>query len=75
MAAKAKNTLVVDEIDYWVARIACLCCVYFQDYYLMLTHCYLGVVVSQTAHLLVPYWFSSAEMHSSTLYVNQDGAE
>ena len=34
VAAKAGNyTLVVEEIDFWVARIECLCLVYFQ-------HCY-----------------------------------
>jgi hypothetical protein len=57
VAAKAGNyTLVVvvvvvmDEIDSRIARNVCLCYVYLQHDYLMLPHCLLGVVVSQTAH-------------------------
>jgi len=38
--------VVVDEIDSRVARIDCLCSVYFPHYYLMLPHRPLGVVVS-----------------------------
>jgi len=71
VAAKAgNNTPVEAEIDLWVARIECLCSVYFHHYYQMLQHCPLGVVVSQTAHQLKPYWLSSAEIRSSTLYAN-----
>jgi hypothetical protein len=71
-AAKAGNyTPVVEEIDSWVARIECLCSVYFQHGYLMLPHCHLGVVVSQTGHPVEPYWLSSVEIHSSTSYVNK----
>ena len=71
-AAKAGNyTPVVEEIDLWVTRIECLCSVYFQHGYLMLTHCHLGVVVSQTGHPVEPYWLSSAEIRSSTSYVNK----
>jgi len=57
VAAKVGNDtlLVVDEIDSRVARIECLCLVYFQHYHLMIPHRHLGVVVSQTAHLLEPY--------------------
>jgi hypothetical protein len=70
-AAKAGNyTPVVEEIDSWVARIECLCSLYFQHGYLMLPHCHLGVVVSQTGHPVEPYWLSSVEIHSSTSYVN-----
>jgi hypothetical protein len=69
-AAKAGNyTPVVEEIDSWVARIDCLCSVYFP--HLMLPHCHLGVVVSQTGHPVEPYWLSSAEIRSSTSYVNK----
>jgi hypothetical protein len=65
-ATKAGNyTPVVGEIELWVARIECLCFVYFQHCYLMLPHCHLGVVVSQTGHLVEPYWLSSVEIHSS----------
>jgi len=74
VAAKAGNyTLVVvmDEIDSRVAQTECLCSVYFQHYYLMLRHCHLGIVLSQTAHLLEPYWVSLAGIHLSTLYVNK----
>ena len=54
-AAKAGNsTLVVEEIDSWVARIECFCLVYFQHDYLMLPNCHLGIVVSQTAHTVEP---------------------
>jgi len=62
---------VVDEVDSRVARIGCPCSVYFQHYYMMLPHCHLGVVVSQTAHLLKPYWLSPAQIHSSTSDVNK----
>jgi hypothetical protein len=69
-AAKAGNyTPVVEEIDLWVARIDCLCSVYFP--HLMLPHCHLGIVVSQTGHLVESYWLSLAEMRSSTSYVNK----
>jgi len=44
--------------------------VYFQHYYLMLPHCHLGVVVSQTAHQLEPSWLSSPDIRASTSYVN-----
>ena len=76
VAVKAGNytlvvVVVVNEIYLRVARIESLCFVYFHHYYMMLPHCHLGVVVSQTAHLLEPYWLSSAEIHSSTLYVNK----
>ena len=68
VAAKAGNyTPGEDELDLWDARIECLCSVYFQHYYMMLPHCHQGVVVSQTAHRVEPYWVSSAEIHSSTL--------
>ena len=72
-AAKAGNySPVVEEIDSWVARIECLCLVYFRRYYLMLPHRHLGVVVvSQTGHPVEPYWLSSVEIHSSTSYVNK----
>jgi len=70
--AKAGNyTPVVDEIDSGVAQIECLCSVYFQHYYLLLPHCPLGVVVSQTGHPLEPDWLSSVEICSSTSYVNK----
>jgi hypothetical protein len=73
VAAKAGNytLVVVDEIDLQVVQIDFLCSVYFQCYYLMLSHCYLGVVVSQTAHLLQPYWLSLPENSSSSSYVNE----
>jgi hypothetical protein len=71
-AAKVGNyTLVVDDIEWWVARIECLCSVYFQHRYLMLPHCHLGVVVSQTGLTVEPYWLSSVEIHSSTSDVNK----
>jgi len=70
VVAKAGNyTAVVDDICSWVAQIECLCSLYFQHYYLTFPHCHLGVAVSQTAHLLEPYWLSSAEIRLSTLYV------
>ena len=79
VAAKAGNytlvlvvvVAVVDEIDSRIARIECLCSVYFQHDYLTLPHCPRGVVVSQTAHWLEPDGLSSAEIHSSTSYVNK----
>jgi hypothetical protein len=64
--------VVVDEINLQVAPIEYLCLVYFHHYYLMLPHCHLGVVVSQTPHWLKPYWLSLAEIHSSTSYVNTE---
>ena len=70
-AAKVGNyTLVVEEIESWVARIECLCSVYFQHYHLMLPHCHLSVVLRQTGHPVEPYWLSSVEIRSSTSYVN-----
>jgi len=72
VAARAgNNTPVEDEFDLWAAQIECLCSVYFQHYSLMLPYCHLGVVVSQTAHLVEPNWLSSAEIRSSTSYVNK----
>jgi hypothetical protein len=74
VAAKVGNyalEVVVDEIDSQVAKIEYLCLVYFQHYCQMIPHCHLGVVVSQTAHWLEPNWLSSAEIRSSTSYVNQ----
>jgi len=71
VAAKAGNyTVMEDEFDFWVAQIECLCSVYFQHYYLMLPHCHLGVVVSQSAHQLEPYWLSLVEISLWTTYVN-----
>ena len=63
VAAKAGNYIPVeDEFDLWVARIECLCLVY----YLMLPDCHLCVVVSERAHWVEPYCSSSAEICSST---------
>ena len=71
VAAKAGNyTPAVDEIDSWVAQIACFYSVYVQHYYLILPHRHQGVVVSQTTNLVEPYWLSLVEIHSSTLYVH-----
>jgi len=71
-AAKAGNyTPVENEFDLGVARIECLCSVYFQHYCQMLPHFPLGVVVSQTAHPMEPYCLSSVEIRSSTSYVNK----
>ena len=76
-AVKAGNyTPMVEEIDLWVAQIECVCSVYFQHYNLMLPHCHLGiVVVCQTGHPVEPYWLSSVEIHSSTLYANKRWSE
>jgi hypothetical protein len=73
VAAKAGNytLVVVDEIELRIARIECLCSLYFQHHYLTLVHCHLGVVVSQTAHWLQLYWLSSAEILLSKLYVKK----
>jgi len=71
LAAKVGNyTMAEDGFDLSVARIECLGSVYFQHYYLMLPHCHLGVVVSQTAHQLEPSWLSSPDIRASTSYVN-----
>jgi hypothetical protein len=60
-----------DEFDSEVARIECLCSVYFHHCCQILPHGLLGVVVSQTAHLMEPYWLSLVVIHSSTSYVNK----
>jgi hypothetical protein len=71
-AAKVGNYTPVEvEFDLAVARIECLCSVYFQHCFQMLPHYLLGVVVSQTGYLVEPYWLSSVEIRSSTLYVNK----
>jgi hypothetical protein len=71
-AAKAGNYTPVEvEFDSAVARIECLCSVYFRHYCQMLPHCLLGVVVSQRGHPVEPYWLSSVEIRSSTSYVNK----
>jgi len=75
--AKAGNytlvvvVVVVEEINSWVAQIECRCLADFPQYYLMLPDCPLGIVMSQTAHPLEQYWFSSVEIRSSTSYVNK----
>jgi len=72
VAAKVGNcTLAENEFDLWVARIGCLCLVYFQHYYLMFRHWHLDIVVSQKAHRLEPYLLPSVEIHLSTSYVNK----
>jgi hypothetical protein len=72
VAVKAGNYMlvVVDEIDSRIARIECLCSVYFQYYYLVLRHCHLGIFVSLNANRLEPDWLYSADIHSSTSYEN-----
>jgi len=65
------NTPGVEDINLWVSLIESLCSVYFQYYYLMLPHCEQGVGVSQTGDQVEPYWLSSGEIRSSTLYVNK----
>ena len=73
LVARAGNyTLVEAEFDLWVARIECLCLVYFQHYHLMLPPCHLRIVVNQTAHPLELYWLSSAEICSSTSYMHKE---
>ena len=74
VAAKGGNytlVVVVYEINSRVGRIECLCSVQFQHCYLTLPHCHLGIVMSQAANQLVKYCLSSAEIHLSTLYVNE----
>jgi hypothetical protein len=72
VAVRAGNyTTVEDQFDLWVARIQCLCSVYFQHHYLMLANCDQGVVMSQPARPLERYWLSLAVFRSFTLYVNQ----
>jgi hypothetical protein len=54
-ATKAENyTPGVEDTDSGATGIECLSSVYFQHYHLMLPHCHLGVVVSQTGHLFEP---------------------
>ena len=72
VAVKVGNyTQVVDEINSGVLGIEFLCLVYFRHYYLMLPHCPLGIVVSQTTHQLEPYCLSLVEIGLLTLYVNR----
>jgi len=72
VAAKVDNyTTVVEEIDLCVAQTECLCSVYFHYFYLIPLHCHLVIVVSETGHPVEPYWLSSLEIRSSTLYVNK----
>jgi hypothetical protein len=61
--------VTLQEMDSWVARIVFCCSVYFQHYYLILLHCHLGIVVSQTPRVLEPYWLTWAEVCSLTSYV------
>jgi hypothetical protein len=56
------DTPVKDELDSAVARIECLFSVYFHHYCQMLSHCLLGVVVSQTGHPVELYLLSSVEI-------------
>jgi len=59
VAVRVDNyTPVEDAFDLWAARIEFLCSVYVPHYYLMLPHCHPDIVVSQTAHLVQPYWLS-----------------
>ena len=72
VVAKAGNyTLVVDNSDSFVAQIECLCSLYCQYYCVMLTNCPLGIIVSETAHLLEPYWLSLVQICSLRSYVNK----
>jgi hypothetical protein len=73
VAAKAGNytLLVVDVIELQVAGIECLGLVYFQHYFLMILHFHLGVVVSQTAHLMQRYWLSLAVICLLESYINK----
>jgi hypothetical protein len=65
------NTPVVAEIELLVARIEFLCSVYFVLSCLILPHCHLGVVVSQSGYLMEPCWLSLVEIYLSTSYVNK----
>jgi len=72
VAAKAGSYTPVEvEFESADARIECLCSVYFQHYCQLLSHCLLGIVVSQTGRPVEPYWLSWVEIRSSTLYVNK----
>jgi ABC-type proline/glycine betaine transport system permease subunit len=62
--------VLVEEIDWWVTQIECLCLVYFPHYKLMLPHYPLGVVMSQTADLMEPDRWGSVEICLMTSYVN-----
>jgi len=70
-AKKGNYAPVEDEIHFWVVWIECICLVYFLLHYPMLSHCHLGIVVSQGAHHLEPLWLSLAAIHTSILYVNK----
>jgi hypothetical protein len=72
VAAKAGTyTPVEDGIDWWDARIECLCWVYLQYNHLMLPYHLVGVVVSQISHCLESYLTASVEIRLSTPYVNK----
>jgi hypothetical protein len=71
MPPKVGNyTTEVDQSDLRIARIECLSNVYFLPYYLILSHCQLGIALSQITHQLEPYWLSLVEIHWSTSYIN-----
>jgi hypothetical protein len=71
LAARVGNyTPVEDEFDMWITQIECLSSEYFQHDYLILPPCPLRIVVSNTCNSVELGWLSSAEIHSSTLYMN-----
>jgi hypothetical protein len=71
VAAKAGDySFMVGENNSLGSRTECLCSVSLQHYDVVLSPCYLGVVMCETPHLFERYWLSLEEISSSTSYVN-----
>ena len=64
-------TLAVDDIDWCVSQIRCLCEWHVMNFYPVILNCHYRVVVSQIGHQVEPYSLSSVEILSSTHSVNQ----
>ena len=69
---EGNHTLAVDDIDWCVSQIDCLCEWHVVNFYAVILNCHHHVVVSQIGYQVDPYSLSSVEILSSTCALNKD---
>ena len=72
---ESNHTHAVDDTDWRVSQIDCLCRWQFVNHYPRILNCHHGAVASQISHLVEPNLLSSVEIPSSTFSVNKDGGK
>jgi len=68
---EGNRTLAVDDIEWCVSQIDCLCEWHVMNYYPVILNCRHRGVASQIGHQVEQYTLSSVEIFSSTCSIKQ----